>query len=60
VIAVVGRKEAEGRQLALRRLGSDRQSFVGLDEAARALALEALPPDLAPAKAETAAALEPA
>jgi threonyl-tRNA synthetase len=60
VIAVVGRKEAEGRQLALRRLGSDRQSFVGLDEAAQTLALEALPPDLAPARAETAAALEPA
>jgi threonyl-tRNA synthetase len=48
VIAVVGRKEAETGQLALRRLGSDRQSIVTLDDAARDLVFEALPPDLAP------------
>jgi threonyl-tRNA synthetase len=47
VIAVVGRKEAETRQLALRRLGSDRQSVVSLDEAATGLSAEASPPDLA-------------
>jgi len=47
VIAVVGRREAELRQVALRRLGSDRQELLGLAEAANALASEASPPDLA-------------
>ena len=47
VIAVVGRREAEQRQVALRRLGSDRQQLMGLDDAANALASEASPPDLA-------------
>jgi threonyl-tRNA synthetase len=46
VIAVVGKKEAEERKLALRRLGSDAQNVMALDEAAAALAEEALPPDL--------------
>jgi len=46
VIAVVGRKEAELRQVALRRLGGESQNVIALDEAARALAEEALPPDL--------------
>ena len=49
VIAVVGRKEAETGSLALRRLGSDRQSVLSLGEAAAMLAGEALPPDLRPA-----------
>ena len=47
VIAVVGRQEAEGRRLALRRLGAERQSVLSLDEAIAALRSEALPPDLA-------------
>jgi len=47
VIAVVGRKEAETRQLALRRFGSDRQTIVTLEDGAIGLAQEALPPDLA-------------
>jgi threonyl-tRNA synthetase len=47
VIAVVGRREAELGQVALRRLGSDRQEVVGLAEAANVLALQATPPDLA-------------
>jgi threonyl-tRNA synthetase len=47
VIAVVGRKEAETRQLALRRLGSEGQSILSLAEAADRLAREALAPDLA-------------
>jgi threonyl-tRNA synthetase len=47
VIAVVGRKEAETGQLALRRLGSDGQQILSLDEALAALAKEATPPDLA-------------
>jgi len=48
VIAVVGRREAEERRVALRRLGSDQQQVATLAEAAMALALEATPPDLAP------------
>ena len=46
VIAVVGRKEAETGQVALRRLGSDGQRILGLDEAVAQLAYEALAPDL--------------
>jgi threonyl-tRNA synthetase len=46
VIAVVGRREAEEGKVALRRLGSDGQQVVTLDEAARLLAKEATPPDL--------------
>ena len=46
VIAVVGRKEAETRQVALRRLGSNGQEVLGLRDAGVALALEATPPDL--------------
>ncbi|MDR3535956.1 MAG: threonine--tRNA ligase, partial [Acetobacteraceae bacterium] len=46
VLAVVGRKEAETRTLALRRLGSQAQEIVALDEAVASLATEALPPDL--------------
>jgi threonyl-tRNA synthetase len=47
VIAVVGRREAELGQLALRRLGSDRQEVVELTAAAAGLALQASPPDVA-------------
>jgi threonyl-tRNA synthetase len=46
VLAVVGRREAEEGKVALRRLGSDRQSVVTLDEAVAALSAEATPPDL--------------
>jgi len=46
VIAVVGKKEAEERKLALRRFGSQDQSVLTLEEAAAALAEEATPPDL--------------
>jgi threonyl-tRNA synthetase len=46
VLAVVGRKEAEGRTLALRRLGSDGNEVVGLDAALARLTAEATPPDL--------------
>jgi threonyl-tRNA synthetase len=46
VIAVVGRKEAETGQVALRFLGSEGQRLLSLDEAASQLAQEALPPDL--------------
>jgi threonyl-tRNA synthetase len=46
VLAVVGRREAEEGKLALRRLGSDRQEVLPLDEAIRLLTQEATPPDL--------------
>ena len=46
VLAVVGRREAENRTVALRRLGSDAQEVLPLDHAARLLAAEATPPDL--------------
>src|SRR5205085_6433258 len=47
VIAVVGRKEAELGQVALRRLGSDGQEILDLHAAVAALASQASPPDLA-------------
>jgi threonyl-tRNA synthetase len=47
IIAVVGRKEAETSHLALRRLGSEGQTMMSLDEAAVSLVREASPPDLA-------------
>jgi threonyl-tRNA synthetase len=46
VIAVVGRREAEEGKVALRRLGSDGQQILTLPDAAKALALEATPPDV--------------
>jgi len=46
VIAVVGRKEAETGQVALRRLGSNAQTIVTLDEAVDVLRAEATPPDM--------------
>ena len=46
VIAVVGGREAEERTLALRRLGSNAQQMMALDDACIELAREALAPDL--------------
>ncbi len=46
VLAVVGRKEAETRTVALRRLGSPAQEVMPLEAAVAALAAEAAPPDL--------------
>jgi threonyl-tRNA synthetase len=46
VIAVVGRREAERREVSLRRLGVEGQDVLSLDEAVTRLASEALPPDL--------------
>jgi threonyl-tRNA synthetase len=45
VIAVVGRREAEDGRVALRRLGSDSQQILPLDDAVRILTTEALAPD---------------
>ena len=47
LILVVGRKEAAERTIALRRLGSEKQEVLSLDEALKLLAAEALAPDLA-------------
>ena len=46
IIAVVGRKEAETSQVALRHLGSDGQTLLSLDEAIVRLIAQATPPDL--------------
>jgi threonyl-tRNA synthetase len=46
VIAVVGRREAEEGKLALRRLGSQGQQIVTVDDAISALTDEATAPDL--------------
>jgi threonyl-tRNA synthetase len=46
-LLVVGKREAEERNVALRRLGAEgRQEVLGLDEVAALLAAEAAPPDL--------------
>ncbi len=56
VIVVVGRKEAEARTVALRRLGGQAQQIMPLDQAVAALAAEATPPDLrGPVAVEAAA-----
>ena len=46
VIAVIGAREAENGQLSLRRLGSQGQKVVALDDALQQLVEEATPPDL--------------
>jgi len=45
VIAVVGKKEAEERAVALRRFGGEAQTVLGLDAALATLLDEAAPPD---------------
>ncbi|KQY35634.1 threonine--tRNA ligase [Caulobacter sp. Root1455] len=56
VIAVVGRKEAENGEVALRRLGGEGQKVLSLEDAVRALTTEATPPDLARDRAVAAPA----
>jgi len=46
VIIVCGKKEAEERSVNIRRLGSQSQTSMSLDEAIASLALEATPPDI--------------
>jgi threonyl-tRNA synthetase len=48
VIAVVGRNEAAEGKVALRRLGSQAQEVLTVDEAIAVLTAEATPPDLRP------------
>ena len=57
VLAVVGRREAELGQVALRRLGSQAQEVVGLAEAVDNLALEATPPDIRRSRSGAAPAM---
>lgn len=64
-IVVVGRKEAETGQVAIRRLGGEGQLILSLSEAVAALTDEATPPDLRTAPfvrpaARTGAMVEPA
>jgi threonyl-tRNA synthetase len=46
VLLVLGRKEAMERKVSIRRLGSQGQEVLGLDDALQALSDEALSPDL--------------
>ncbi|HRO51088.1 MAG TPA: His/Gly/Thr/Pro-type tRNA ligase C-terminal domain-containing protein, partial [Hyphomicrobium sp.] len=46
VIVVVGKREAEERKVSIRRLGSQAQTVLTLDEALASLKEEATPPDL--------------
>jgi threonyl-tRNA synthetase len=46
IIAVVGKKEAENRSVAIRRFGGEAQTLLSLDEALASLAEEAKAPDL--------------
>jgi threonyl-tRNA synthetase len=50
---VVGAREAEGRQVAVRRLGGKAQEILALDDAVHRLKEEALPPDLADSRTES-------
>ncbi len=46
VLLVVGKKERDSRTVSIRRLGSQDQTSIGLEEALKLLAEEAMPPDL--------------
>jgi threonyl-tRNA synthetase len=56
VLAVVGRKEAENRTVALRRLGGAAQEVLPLAEVVARLAQEATPPDLKQVETQVEAA----
>jgi threonyl-tRNA synthetase len=58
VLIVVGKREAEERKVSIRRLGSDKQTVMGLDEAIAMLADGAVPPDVARARPTMAVAAE--
>jgi threonyl-tRNA synthetase len=54
VMLVVGKREAEEGTVSMRRLGSQKQEVLSLDDALKMLAGEAVPPDMR--KTESAAA----
>ncbi len=56
VLLVVGKREAEERKVSIRRLGSQKQEVMALDEAIAMLKAEAVPPDLRSADGVAAAA----
>ena len=51
MLLVLGKKEAETRQVSMRRLGSDKSQVMPLEAALAALADEAVPPDVKRMKA---------
>jgi threonyl-tRNA synthetase len=55
VLLVVGKREAEEKTVSVRRLGSQKQEVMGLDQAVAALSDEAVPPDLRETKKAKAA-----
>jgi threonyl-tRNA synthetase len=54
VMFVVGKREAEEGTVSVRRLGSQAQEVLALDAAIKAIAAEAVPPDLAKGRARAA------
>ena len=54
VLLVVGKREIEEGTVSVRRLGSQQQQVLPLDIAIKAIAAEAVPPDLAEAQARAA------
>jgi len=56
VLLVVGKREAEEKKVSIRRLGSDKQTVMGLEEAIAALIDEAVPPDVRGAREAAQAA----
>jgi threonyl-tRNA synthetase len=55
VLFVVGRREAEEGTVSIRRLGSQEQQVMPLEAAIKAIAAEAVPPDLSGRPAREAA-----
>ncbi len=56
VILVVGKREAEEGTVSIRRLGSQKQAVLKLEDAVKMIELEAVPPDLTSASDATEAA----
>jgi threonyl-tRNA synthetase len=54
VMFVVGKREAEDGTVSVRRLGSQQQQVLAVDAAIKAIAAEAVPPDLAESRARAA------
>ncbi|HMQ56961.1 MAG TPA: threonine--tRNA ligase [Rhizobiaceae bacterium] len=52
VILVCGKRESEERTVSMRRLGSQNQTSMTLDECVKALELEATPPDIARSRSQ--------
>ncbi len=51
-LLVVGKKEAETKAVSIRRLGSEKQTVMPLDDALAALVEEAVPPDVKRARSD--------